>query len=188
MAGELENGRLAAHIRQARRQRGWNLGELAERSAVCRTTLYQLERGVVAQPRASTLKRIADAFGMPVEGLLAGEQPACEPAARFDRATNPCVAEVSEDCPSLFAGWSAAQWDELYSSFGVGGQLTPEGVVQAAVDINRKAEVMQRLNVVLETHLRDVAVSLIDTLFDQVQPARSVPDVAGVGRSPGTSA
>ncbi|MFQ5733519.1 MAG: helix-turn-helix domain-containing protein [Planctomycetaceae bacterium] len=164
---------LACRIQRACLRRGWDRGELAQRSGVSRTTLYQLLRGGVSQPRASTLKRIADALDIPVSDLVAGEDnpPGFDTASRFDRATNPCVNEVSEECAGLFAGWTAAEWDELYSSFGVGGPLTPEGVVQAAIDINRKSEVVQRLNVVLETHLRNVAVSLIDALFEQVNAA-----------------
>ena len=171
--------RLARRIRRACWQRGWNRSEFAQRSGVSRTTLYLLERGKIAQPRGSTLKRIADALEMGVAELVDGPQPtAISPAIKFDRATNGCVREVSEECPQLFSGWSASQWDELYSSFGVGGQLTPQGVVQAAIAINRKSEAAHQLNVILETHLRDVAISLIESLFQQLKPHAPVVPTA----------
>lgn len=157
-------------------QRGMSRGELAARSGISRTTLYQIERGTVAQPRANTLKRIADALEMDVARLM--ELDEAHPNGReetgrlrFDRSTNPSVNDVYKDCPSLFAGWSSAEWDELYSTFGHGGQLTSDGVIQTAVHINRKREVTHRLNVLLETHLSDVAAGLIDTLYNLVSPS-----------------
>ena len=172
-------------IRQACLRRGLSRGELAARSGISRTTLYQIERGGVAHPRGTTLKRIADALEIDVLRLAAPDAEAAngpeEPRQRaFDRSTNPCVDDVSEACPSLFAGWSPADWDELYSTFGNGGQLTADGVAQSAVQINRKREVAHRLNVLLETHLGDVAAGLIDTLYKLVSapPNGSVPTVA----------
>jgi transcriptional regulator with XRE-family HTH domain len=163
-------------IRLACLQRGLSRGELAARSGISRTTLYQIERGGVAQPRPKTLKRIADALDFDVARLIAIDEASPNgrhDAGLFDRSTNPAVDDVYEESPSLFAGWSAAEWDELYSTFGQGGQLTPDGVVQTAVHINRKREVAHRLNVILETHLGDVAAGLIDTLYKLVSPADS---------------
>jgi transcriptional regulator with XRE-family HTH domain len=155
---------------------GLSRGELAARSGISRTTLYQIERGTVAHPRANTLKRIADALEIDVarfseldEPVANGRSDAREQRV-FDRATNTSINDVYEESPSLFGGWSAAEWDELYSTFGQGGQLTPDGVVQSAVHINRKREVAHRLNVLLETHLGDVAAGLIDTLYKLVSP------------------
>ena len=160
-------------IRQACLRRGLSRGALAARSGVSRTTLYQLERGGVVQPRATTLKRIADALDVDVAWLTDsdGSNPNDVDRRRFDRATNPAVHDVYQECPSLFVDWSATEWDELYSTFGTGGQLTAEGVVQTAVHINRKREVGRRLNVLLETHLGDVAAGLVDTLYNLVSAA-----------------
>jgi transcriptional regulator with XRE-family HTH domain len=158
-------------LRRACLRRGLSRGELAARSGVSRTTLYQIERGGVAHPRATTLKRIADALEIDVAHFTGSGDayPDAGDVRRegrlFDRSTNPSVNDVYEECPSLFAGWSTADWDELYSTFGTGGQLTADGVVQTAVHINRKREVGHRLNVLLETHLGGVAAGLIDTLY-----------------------
>jgi transcriptional regulator with XRE-family HTH domain len=164
---------LAARVRHERLQRGWDLSELARRAEVSRTTLYHLEKGHTRRIRSSTVKTIADAFEMSVESLVsshraAGTRQGSE-AAAFDRATNPAVADVVKERPAVFAGWSPDEWDELYSQFGVGGPLTPLGVLSAAEAINQKRETIRQLHVVLDTHLRDVARAMIETFYKMVQ-------------------
>ena len=55
---------LAERIRKSLFCRGWNLGVLARRAGVSRTTLYYLQRGVTRRPRLSTLSKIARALGI----------------------------------------------------------------------------------------------------------------------------
>lgn len=169
----------AGRIRSLCAQQGWDIGELARRAQVSRTTLYQLDRGRIRRPHAATLGRIAAALGLSLADLLrpAGPEPANgreldrRAAERaFDRLTNPVVADVLDQRPELFENWSADEWDELYSTFGTGGQLTPDGVVQAAEAIARKRETVQQLHVLLETHLGDVAAKMIATLYQMVRP------------------
>ena len=75
-------------------------------------------------------------------------------------------------------------WDELYSTFGEGGSLNQEGVVEFAQKINRKRETLHKLQVVLETHLCPVAVNLIETLYEMVRiqsnPAESEDPAAPI--------
>lgn len=174
--------RIAAHIRTECLRRGWDSGTLAQRAGISRTTLYQLERGRIARPRRSTLSKIAHALELAPEELLGSmtpDSPADSPefhsdadaAREFDRRTNPVVTEVCIDRPELFRGWSAAEWDELYSCFGTGGQLTRAGVVETAQAVNRKRETQRQLEVVLETHLADVAARMVETLYHMVQPS-----------------
>lgn len=169
----------AGRIRSLCAQQGWDIGELARRAQVSRTTLYQLDRRRIRRPHAATLGRIAAALGLSLADLLrpAGPEPANgreldrRAAERaFDRLTNPVVADVLDQRPELFENWSADEWDELYSTFGTGGQLTPDGVVQAAEAIARKRETVQQLHVLLETHLGDVAANMIATLYQMVRP------------------
>lgn len=173
---------LAERLRAERLRRGWDSGELARRAGISRTTLYHLERAHIDYPRRSTLGKLAAALELPAEQLLgehlgsaAGRGP---DAARHghgpglcDRITNPIVAEVSIERPALFRDWQPADWDELYSAFGTGGPLTPDGVIQAANLIGRKRETLRRLSIVLETHLEEVAQRLIDALYQMVRPA-----------------
>ncbi len=61
---------LAQRVRDQRYARGWGPDELAIRAAISRTALYQIESGKTEQPRASTLRRIAQALEIPTEILL----------------------------------------------------------------------------------------------------------------------
>ena len=181
--------KLAAQIRAGCLRAGWNIGELARQAGVSRTTLYHLERGTTRNPHYPTLQGIAAALGISVESL-------CEPSPKqpeqlrnisdsysqgsrlFDRATNTDISEVHHELPELFSGWTDEDWDELYSTFGEGGSLNREGVVEFAQQINRKRETLHKLQVVLETHLCPVAINLIETLYGMVhiqsKPAEEV--------------
>ena len=180
---------LASWIQTERLNRGWTMTELVRRTGINRGTLYRLERGESARPQMKTIQSLARAFDVPAQSLL-DPQPAGEwrpgregqltAEQEFDRATNPVVSEVLQEQPRLFAGWTAAEMDELYSMFGTGGQLTRGGVEAAAESINRKRETIRKLQVVLETGLKDQAVDLIDALYRlvQVPPGRMPQDAA----------
>jgi transcriptional regulator with XRE-family HTH domain len=174
---------LATRVRHERLNRGWDLSELARRAEISRTTLYHLEKGHTRRIRSSTVKTLADAFETSVEFLTGEASDSRIRPSRidggFDRATNPSVAEVVNERPAVFEGWSRDDWDELYSEFGVGGPLTPLGVLSKAEAINEKRETVRQLHVVLDTHLRDVAREVIETFYKMVQ-AKSAPrtDVA----------
>lgn len=163
-------------IRSARLKQGWNQLELAARAHVSRTTLYQLERGAIASPHLATLHRLAKALEIPVSWLNADELPQSFPpplatadARDFDRQTNPCVEVVSAQFPDVFAGFTAADWDELYSTFGAGGALTEEGVLAAAQVIAGKRETLRRVSLLLETHLAEPTKAMVDSLFALIE-------------------
>lgn len=167
-------------IRAARLRKGWNQLELAAKSGVSRTTLYQMERGAIPTPRAATLHRLAQALGIPVGWLDAEEPLEPSPAASnipsesdgartFDRQTNPFVDVVAQQSPELFAAFTAEDWDELYSTFGVGGALTEEGVFQTATHIAKKRETLRRVSILLETHLAEPTTALVESLFRLIE-------------------
>jgi transcriptional regulator with XRE-family HTH domain len=171
--------RLMQQIRAGCLRRGWDDGELARRAGVSRTTLFYLRRGTTRRPRASTLSRIAraldiDPVGLVQPGSTSASDADSERRRQFDRRTNPLVAVVCGERPELFAGWSEADWDELYSQFGTGGALTEEGVALAAAEMNRRRETVRRLQVVLETHLAEVAERLVETLFELTRPQSNI--------------
>lgn len=64
---------LAQRVRDYRYAKGWGPDELASRASISRTALYQIESGKTEQPRAGTLRRIAEALNVPTE-LLLGQQ------------------------------------------------------------------------------------------------------------------
>jgi len=164
---------LPARVRLERMNRGWDIVELERLSGVARTTLYHLEKGHTQRVRSSTIAAIARAFKMDVAELVAPVETARSAerrrSAAFDRATNPAVAEVARERPEVFEGWTAEDWEEINSQFGVGGQLTPLGALKTAEAINEKRETVRQLQVVLETHLRDVAREVIETFYRMVQ-------------------
>jgi transcriptional regulator with XRE-family HTH domain len=61
---------LAQRVRDQRYAKGWGPDELATRASISRTALYQIESGKTEQPRAATLRRIAQALDIPTETLL----------------------------------------------------------------------------------------------------------------------
>ena len=170
-------------IKTHRLRNGLEIGQLASKAGVSRTTLYHLERFEITTPRASTLHRIAQALGIPVESLslevpLGLNHHANQPhfsvsetmRGRFDRTTNPVVTEVAHEQPELFDGWTGEEWDELYSTFGIGGALNRDGVIRAVGRMNRQRETVYRLKVLLETHLAEVAAKIVTTLYEMVIP------------------
>lgn len=173
-----------------RLERGWNMDRLARKAGLSRTTVYALECGTIARPRASTLRRLAVALGLTVgelESRLAAESSPTTPssaesregsalAADCDRRTNPRVAEVARSEPARFAGWSRADWDQLYSTFGVGGSLSDEGVRLQADRINRQRELTFKLQLLLQTHLAPVAEEFVNRLYGEVTGAEA-PEV-----------
>lgn len=185
---------LMHRLRRLRLQRGWNVEELARRAGISRTTMYLLETGKTAMPRAKTLQQIAETLGVDVEELApgwaaatpggdadGGEDGDDSPRTRtYDRALNKSlnalVDGVFHASPALFADWSQSDWDELYSTYGVGGALTEAGVLQAAEQINRKRTLCHQLQVVLETEHAETAAGIIEALYQLVtRPPGTMP-------------
>lgn len=176
-------------------RRGWDLGQLAKEAGVSRTTLYHWQTQKTIRPRLSTVFKLAAALQVQPRDLTdaADEEPAEEagitassvalwpglqrPSAAFDRQTNPYVDELSGRQPELFADWTSHDWDELFSTFGVGGELNEQGVREQVAAINERKTVLYELQVVLETHLADAARRIVHSLYESVQ--------AGDGEGPG---
>jgi transcriptional regulator with XRE-family HTH domain len=123
-------------------------------------TVRSLMRGA-SQPHARTLHKFAAGLGVEVDELFHDPH---EGAAAFDRATNPAAAEVVRRHPATFAGWTPAEFDELFSRVAVGGELTDEGALAAAEAMNRRRELQQQVALILETaeaeHLREFIAML----------------------------
>lgn len=185
-----ESQRVAARIRTECIRRGWDLQEFSRRAGLSRTTLYNLEHGHTCRPHTSTVGKLAAALDVSPEELLAEQRDNGSSAIaarergddgrRFDVATNPSVAEVMRTRPELFNGWTDDDTAELYSLFGVGGELNHRGVICAAEAINRKRETIRKLHIVLETHLAARAIDQIEFLYDLV---RVTPPAAPPTRS-----
>lgn len=62
---------LGRRIRQLREQRGWTQEKLADEAGLASRHIQQLEHGE-RWPRADTLRRLAEAFGIEAEEILRG--------------------------------------------------------------------------------------------------------------------
>jgi len=65
--------------------------------------------------------------------------------------------------------WDESQWDELFSSFGTGGEMNEAGIRQEAAAINARKETVYQLQIVLETHLAEAARGVIRALYESIQ-------------------
>jgi transcriptional regulator with XRE-family HTH domain len=69
LATEAVDARLAARLAELRAERGWSLGEVAERSGVSRSTLSRAERAEIS-PTAALLNRLCAVYGRTMSQLL----------------------------------------------------------------------------------------------------------------------
>jgi transcriptional regulator with XRE-family HTH domain len=172
----------ARHFRQ-------NLSALLDRHEISILDLCQssdLDRKVVQRwvrrgaERISTenLAKLARAFGIDPPSrlfdanLLAGT--ASISIHPLDRDTNPAVVELARSRPELFEKFTPAEWKELYSLRGTGGELTPEGVERAARKIDSKRRVRRQFEALLETHHFAMLETLIDTLYRDTEVPRGL--------------
>jgi transcriptional regulator with XRE-family HTH domain len=156
---------LAANLRRLMARDGVSFGELVERSGIDARTISGLLNGR-QQPQSRTLYRLAAALGVPADEFF---QDSARLAHRlFDRQTNPLVDEVIAERPELFAEWTEADFDDLYSRFGTGGALTREGAAIAAEQINRMRDIQTKVAVLLETHEGRLLADFVEMLYRRV--------------------
>ncbi|MFG2344262.1 helix-turn-helix domain-containing protein [Streptomyces phaeochromogenes] len=116
------DSRLGVRLAELRAERGWSLGELAERSGVSRSTLSRAERAEIS-PTASLLNRLCGVYGRTMSQLL---------------------SEVEAEPALLVRAADQAVWEDKASGFvrrsvspphaGLRGELV-EGRLAAGADI-----------------------------------------------------
>ncbi|WP_405895769.1 XRE family transcriptional regulator [Streptomyces sp. NBC_00104] len=114
--------RLAARLAELRAERGWSLGELADRSGVSRSTLSRAERAETS-PTAALLNRLCRVYGRTMSQLL---------------------SEVESEPVSVVRAGEQAVWEDRAAGFvrrsvsppaaGLSGELV-EGRLTAGADI-----------------------------------------------------
>lgn len=117
------DARLGARLAELRAERGWSLGELAERSGVSRSTLSRAERAEIS-PTASLLNRLCGVYGRTMSQLLSEVE--AEPALLVPAAEQ----QVWEDRASGFVRRSVSP-----PHAGLRGELV-EGRLTAGADID----------------------------------------------------
>ena len=144
---------------------GLTVHQVAERTGLDERTIRGILSGST-EPHAQTLHRLARGLGVKVDEFFV--DPAQLLYRRFDRQTNPLVAEVIDSHRDLFAGWTEADFDELHSRVGTGGPLTVEGTLTAVRRMNRKRELHEKLDLLLESSQAEVAAGILNVLYDKI--------------------
>ncbi|MFI7407791.1 helix-turn-helix domain-containing protein [Streptomyces sp. NPDC049627] len=116
------DARLGARLAELRAERGWSLGDLAERSGVSRSTLSRAERAEIS-PTAALLNRLCHVYGRTMSHLLSEVES--EPALLVRAAEQP----VWEDRSSGFVRRSVSP-----PHTGLRGEVV-EGRLVAGADI-----------------------------------------------------
>ncbi|MFJ9542705.1 helix-turn-helix domain-containing protein [Streptomyces sp. NPDC101225] len=116
------DARLGGRLAELRAERGWSLGELAERSGVSRSTLSRAERAEIS-PTASLLNRLCGVYGRTMSQLLSEVE--AEPAQLVRAAGQ----QVWQDTASGFVRRSVSP-----PHAGLRGELV-EGRLSAGADI-----------------------------------------------------
>ena len=143
---------------------GLSIHALAKQSALDERTI----RGILSggnKPHAQTLHRLAEGLGVKVDEFFV--DPALLLYRRFDRQSNPLVAEVIETHKELFDGWTEADFDELHSRVGAGGALTAEGALAAVRQMNRKRDLHGKLDLLLESSHAELAAGILNVLYER---------------------
>ncbi len=145
--------------------RGLTVSAVAEQTGLNVRTVRGILRGE-KKPHARTLHRLAEGLGVAVDELFV--DPAQLLYRRFDRQTNPLVAEVIEEHKELFRGWTEADFDELHSRVGTGGALTVEGALAAAEQMNRRRQLHDKLDLLLESSQAEIAAGILNVLYEKI--------------------
>jgi transcriptional regulator with XRE-family HTH domain len=144
---------------------GLSTDEVMEKTGLDERTI----KGILAgsnKPHARTLHRLAEGLGVSADEFF--QDPSLLAFQAFDRKTNPIVEETIRGRPELFRGWSQLDFDELFSRFGVGGQLTAEGAAEAAEAMNLKREVLTKVSELLETGQGELLAGFVELLYERV--------------------
>jgi transcriptional regulator with XRE-family HTH domain len=166
-AAPLPGGGLhGANVRRLMARLGLTQADVVAATGLDERTVRSLMRGD-SQPHARTLHKFAAGLGVEVDELFRDDfsLDSHSAAAAFDRATNPAVAACVERHPELFAHWSAAEFDELFSRVAVGGELTEAGALAAAEAMNERRELWEQVSLLLETSEAELLREFIAMLY-----------------------
>jgi transcriptional regulator with XRE-family HTH domain len=156
---------VAINVRRHMARAGLTFEDIVTATELDERTVRGIVRGT-KNPHARTLHKLAHGLGVTVDDLF---QPAGLHSARqFDRVTNSLVSSFVTAHPEMFQNWSDAEFDELYSRFGTGGQLTEAGIAAAAQATNTKRDVWRQVSVILESGEAKLLTEFVDLLYGRV--------------------
>jgi transcriptional regulator with XRE-family HTH domain len=159
---------IGLNLRRLMARHGLTFEEVVRATGLDERTVRGLARGT-NNPHARTLTKLAGGLGIDVDELF--HQPGQTARQRFDRATNTLVDSVVAAHADIFNRWSDADFDELYSRFGTGGQLTEAGVLAAAEAMNARRELWRQISIILETGEAALLAEFIQLLYRRATAA-----------------
>jgi transcriptional regulator with XRE-family HTH domain len=160
---------IATNLRRLMARHGLTFVDVVEATGLDERTIRGLVRGS-NHPHARTLHKLAHGLGIEIDELF--HPPGYSPSRQFDRATNTLVQSVVAARPELFENWSQANFDELYSRFGAGGQLTESGVLAAAEAMNAKRDLWRQISVIFESGEAELLTEFVNILFHRATTTR----------------
>jgi transcriptional regulator with XRE-family HTH domain len=164
---------LAANLRRLMAREGLTFEDVVAATGLDERTLRSIARGGNHQPHARTLHKLARGMGVEVDELL---RPTGQPSLRrFDRATNTLVESVVASHKKIFSNWSLADFDELFSRFGTGGQLTEAGILAAAQSMNDKRDLWRQISIILETSEAELLAEFVQVLYRRATVTGTAP-------------
>ena len=155
----------AENLRRLIANLGLTIEQVVAQTGVDRRTIQGIIEGA-ATPQHRTLKRLAEGLGVSADEFFL--HPAQLLYRRFDRETNPRVAEVVQSHPDLFEDWTDVDFDELHSHFGTGGPLTTEGTLETVHKMNGKRQLHEKLALLLESSQAVLIRSMVELLYNQI--------------------
>ncbi len=156
---------IAANLRRLMTRNSMSLDDVIEGSGLDERTVRSILRSA-GHPHARTLHKLAQGLGVDSDELF---RPLENSSPRqFDRATNSLVETVVAGHPALFENWSEAHFDELYSRFGAGGQLTEPGVLATAEAMNAKRDLLNQIGIILESGEAELLAEFVRLLHRRV--------------------
>ena len=153
---------VALNLRRLMARAGLTFEEVVTATELDERTVRGLVRGTT-NPHARTLHKLARGLDVAIDDLF--RPPGRHSPRQFDRATNMLVEGVVAEHAATFTNWSETDFDELYSRFGTGGQLTDDGVLAAAQAMNARRDVWRQVSVILESGEAKLLAEFVDLLY-----------------------
>ncbi len=159
-----------ANVRRLMARLDMTLQDVVEATELDERTVRSLLQGTT-RPHSRTLHKLAQGLGVSTDELFQNPYQAGEyyTEEAFDRATNGAVTELLDSHAEFFTDWTPADFDELFSRVGIGGELTESGALAAVHAMNARREILHQVAVVLESDEADLLRGFVEMLFRRVR-------------------
>ncbi len=179
---------LKARIARLVEEKGWNQEDFARQAQLNRQTVRDILVGGQRKLRNATISACARCLGLkvselrelPLERLLgrADSQspppshvvPEAETRRLHELATQPELRSWLERHPERARHLSEDDIDELLSLQGTGGPLTAYGVEHFVELIQRRRQLVERVQAVSGTEYLDLLEQFVGLLYEKIQP------------------